>query len=685
MTKKYTKLKYIESTGTQWIDTQKIPVKGEIHCAFKYTGTSEYAFLYSAIGIKTSNQNSNSFYVQTDDKFYFRTADGASLISNVDNDKHSIIHKFTNTDSYFDETSIVTKGSDSNECTTSIFLLCGRSAASAAYRQASAIIYSFEIIDNDVCTLNLVPARDSNGTVCMYDTVSDEFFYNQGTGDFIAGPIDAEHTLENDNIKIISDPTQKSIKVISKIPITEEIIQDSVYCDIYRMFGENKINVANSAINILITSKDIIMTPNSNPEVFKVLKNNDLVDTDKYLLRSTAELITLLPLFTSDLQITSFNEFEYFTGIIDIPTNCFKSCTNLKSILLPNTINSIGNEAFNNCTSLQSHLTIPNNTNISIGDLAFNNTKITKVSCGYTKDEIMDNSFPITEYNVTLGDKVFPTNTDILLPYLIINGHCELVKQSRIVSLHTSISDVKYCYRGLSSATFTSTTGTTSSITFYNSSFYLADYNDVIINATRGATGVNMHIETWKVLNLKVTSNRDNALNGGKYTTFFTSSIAISKSRDAASAIQITSIIGPSGLIITNSGTSPTLTLYCLQITPPPFSVPSSINITTIYIPKGSKNLYATASDWASYIDIIEEIDSTVDIPMPSEEFKRLDIQIPEYLCFEGKQVNNLDDSWKGYTDQYPALLSLDLDRKSKAEIVYNINPIEKINEMLNA
>lgn len=40
---------------------------------------------------------------------------------------------------------------------------------------------------NGELAIDLIPVVDNDGVVCMYDKVSGEFFYNQGTGDFIAG------------------------------------------------------------------------------------------------------------------------------------------------------------------------------------------------------------------------------------------------------------------------------------------------------------------------------------------------------------------------------------------------------------------------------------------------------------------------------------------------------------------
>ena len=66
----------------------------------------------------------------------------------------------------------------------------------------------------------------------------------------------------------------------------------------------------------------------------------------------------------SNTEISSFDELVYFTNIQDI---CFSYCSNLSSIILPESVRSIGAYAFDHCTSLAS-INIPNTI---IGDFAF--------------------------------------------------------------------------------------------------------------------------------------------------------------------------------------------------------------------------------------------------------------------------------------------------------------------------
>ena len=74
-------------------------------------------------------------------------------------------------------------------------------------------------------------------------------------------------------------------------------------------------------------------------------------------------------IFKYNTDITSFDELQHFTGLTFIGGDAFSGCTNLTSILIPNTVTAIGSMAFNYCTSL-TNITIPN-TVTTIGDQTF--------------------------------------------------------------------------------------------------------------------------------------------------------------------------------------------------------------------------------------------------------------------------------------------------------------------------
>lgn len=68
-------------------------------------------------------------------------------------------------------------------------------------------------------------------------------------------------------------------------------------------------------------------------------------------------------------RCTRFDEFQFFTGLTEIPDGSFKGWDLLKSIVLPPQITRIGHEAFQACKSLPS-ITIPSSVE-SIGEDAF--------------------------------------------------------------------------------------------------------------------------------------------------------------------------------------------------------------------------------------------------------------------------------------------------------------------------
>jgi len=89
----------------------------------------------------------------------------------------------------------------------------------------------------------------------------------------------------------------------------------------------------------------------------------------KLTYAEAAAVTSLDERFYKNTTITSFNELQYFTGLISISANAFNGCSNLKSITLPSSVTSIGTKAFAYCSSLTS-VTLPDEL-ASIGAQAF--------------------------------------------------------------------------------------------------------------------------------------------------------------------------------------------------------------------------------------------------------------------------------------------------------------------------
>ena len=67
----------------------------------------------------------------------------------------------------------------------------------------------------------LIPVKDENDVVCMYDKISDTYFRNAGTGDFIAGPEKEtgiyEETITDNNERINNINKHVSLNTLSRI------------------------------------------------------------------------------------------------------------------------------------------------------------------------------------------------------------------------------------------------------------------------------------------------------------------------------------------------------------------------------------------------------------------------------------------------------------------------------------
>ena len=57
-------------------------------------------------------------------------------------------------------------------------------------RISGAIKYT---VDKTIEQLNLKPVIDERNVPCFYDSITGQYYYNKGTGDFIPGPVISEY------------------------------------------------------------------------------------------------------------------------------------------------------------------------------------------------------------------------------------------------------------------------------------------------------------------------------------------------------------------------------------------------------------------------------------------------------------------------------------------------------------
>ena len=192
----YTRLQYIESTRTQYIDTgYKLKSNNVV---YEWAGidksTTSGTSLFGAQGTGSSLTYSGIPYGNRNYRKFFTGRTQAADLGYVSNDTslHTwrlILNNSTQTlvkDSSIVGTSSFTGGLQKEH---NIFVFANDSSGSATQLSDVAMEY-FRIIDDGEIVFNGLPARrNSDNVVGMYDTVSGQFFTNRGTGDFVAGPL----------------------------------------------------------------------------------------------------------------------------------------------------------------------------------------------------------------------------------------------------------------------------------------------------------------------------------------------------------------------------------------------------------------------------------------------------------------------------------------------------------------
>ena len=181
----YTQVEYLESTGTQYIDTG-VKVKSSLKCKLeaKYSGRGST--------IIRAYDNSNAFGLvfgsgQTNVQFFWRPRSVSKTNMSVDIpfDSWATIEIESNKLTV-NETSSSWSDVTSPSFSTHLTLFGG--FVDDTYTGSSIPVKYVQIWDGTTLVRDFIPVLDNDDVPCLYDKVSGQCFYNAGTGDFIAGP-----------------------------------------------------------------------------------------------------------------------------------------------------------------------------------------------------------------------------------------------------------------------------------------------------------------------------------------------------------------------------------------------------------------------------------------------------------------------------------------------------------------
>ena len=202
----YTLLDYIESTGTQYIDTG-VNLTSDHNIEIKFNGKNQEAFIFG--GRTSSLLKSYGLYLNNVANVQpnFSFAQAPQAVANYN--WLDTILKYQDKSLYWNGSSVVTY-TETFSCDYPSYLFAMNNAGTAHEKKFTGKIYYTKIWNNGALVRDFIPAKDSNNVVGMYDFVSGQFFTNQGTGTFTAG------STVSDPVEIYTDGTVETINVHGK-------------------------------------------------------------------------------------------------------------------------------------------------------------------------------------------------------------------------------------------------------------------------------------------------------------------------------------------------------------------------------------------------------------------------------------------------------------------------------------
>lgn len=319
--------------------------------------------------------------------------------------------------------------------------------------------------------------------------------------------------------------------------------------------------------------------------------------------------------YTGDVTIPSTVQYNGRTlSVTKVGDNAFSSCTGLKSVAIPNSINNIGEYAFYNCTGLVS-IEIPNSVT-NLGDNVFDNctglisvtipSSITRIgyrafsycaslSSIFIPNSVLSIGYSAFEYCTSLTSVAIPNSVTEIEGSAF--SHCENL---RSVAISNSLKEIDYCTfeycSKLSSITIPNSVTTIKSGAFWG----CFDVNDVSIPSS-----------VTKIDTSDPTKGTPSFSCDPKICTFGSDYAAESINRN--SIVKLTLMDDVTSFY--HFGGDKLDTLVSLTTTPPIIWGVSEKQKTTlkVFVPKGTLAAYQAADVWKEFWNL-QEIDAITGI-----------------------------------------------------------------------
>ena len=180
----YTKLEYIESSGTQYIDTGFIPNQDSaVHIVCQPTVASDWQGIFGA----RSATNVGEFGVDIPAGTTLRSVYGTNSVTTTVSTVATKLDIYKNKNVCTINGAVLTNSTQTFSSGYPIWIF-DKNTAGAKWNPCSMKLYSCKVYDNGTLVRDFIPCKNASGTLGLWDNVNSVFYANAGTGVFIAGP-----------------------------------------------------------------------------------------------------------------------------------------------------------------------------------------------------------------------------------------------------------------------------------------------------------------------------------------------------------------------------------------------------------------------------------------------------------------------------------------------------------------
>lgn len=189
----YQQVAYIESTGTQYIDTEYKPTpKTGVEIDFQFTDLTTQQRVYGVHGNDSWNGSfSYSFYINGSNQLAYALKNGTgnwiTTSINADKNRHKLQFNIKDKKIKIDNfNGTIADSTRTNTAINNMYIMACNDGNSSFLSKIK--IYSFKIYEDSKLVRNYVPVyRKSDSEIGLYETIEGKFYTNKGTGKFNKG------------------------------------------------------------------------------------------------------------------------------------------------------------------------------------------------------------------------------------------------------------------------------------------------------------------------------------------------------------------------------------------------------------------------------------------------------------------------------------------------------------------